>query len=99
MKIHSHTLFTALAIGTVLTLGLFGIGFSVFESDVDLSYTLYWQGLLLQRLVPCATVGGVALCESVPLNATLFWAGIPIGMIVYTALAYVVLRLIQRLRA
>lgn len=99
MKIHSQTLFTALAIGTVLTLGLFGVGFAVFETNIDLSYTLYWQGLLLQELVPCVNLGGVALCESVPLNATLFWAGIPLGMIIYSALAYAALRLIQRLRA
>lgn len=98
MKNDSSPFGLALVIGVALTLTLFGLGFVFAEDRLDLSLALYWQASLMQSLIPCIEVGTPPqpLCENVPMNASVFWAGIPVGVFIYTAVAYVVLRLIRR---
>lgn len=95
MTLRKTRCYLALAAGTAVTLVLCALGFLYSETNVDLSYRLYWQGLLLQDLLPCITLGSVALCDSVAINATLFWAGIPVGIVLYSVVAWGLLHLLR----
>lgn len=98
MKDQSGQIGVALVIGVAVTLVLFGLGFMFSEDNLDLSLALYWQAWLMQSAIPCAEMGTppAPLCESVPVNAVVFWAGIPVGIVIYTLLAYAALRLFGR---
>jgi len=89
----------ALAIGTAVTLALFGLGYLAAEQGAEsLSYALYWQAWLLYRLLPCSVVvaRGEFLCESMAAAKATFFAGIPVGILLYSAAAYLMLRARQR---
>jgi hypothetical protein len=84
------------AIGTAITLGLFGLGYVAAEvGAAGLSYALYWQAYLLWIALPCSVslAPGEFLCESMTAAKITFYAGIPLGIAVYSAAAYLVLRL------
>ena len=84
------------AIGTAVTLGLFGLGYVAAEAGAEgLSYALYWQALLLWKLLPCSVslTPGEFLCESMTAAKVTFYSGIPLGIAVYSTAAYLVLRL------
>ena len=84
------------AIGTAITLGLFGLGYVAAEAGWEgLSYALYWQAYLLWIALPCSVsvTPGEFLCESMTAAKVTFYAGIPLGIAIYSAAAYFVLRL------
>jgi hypothetical protein len=92
----------SLAIGTAITLALFGLGYVAAEAQAEvLSYTLYWQAYVLQMLVPCSISinRGEFLCENMIVAKVLFFSGIPLGIVVYSAFAYLALTLLRRRRA
>src|SRR5687767_1554541 len=77
-------LLQALAIGTCVTLTLFGLGYLAAEQGAQsLSYALYWQAYVLYMLLPCsvALTPGEFLCESVTAAKVTFFAGIPVGIL------------------
>lgn len=85
----------SLAIGTALTLALFGLGYVAAEAQAEaLSYALYWQAYVAQMVLPCWVVfKGEFLCESETVGMLAFFSGLPIGILVYSTAAYLLLRL------
>jgi hypothetical protein len=59
-----------------------------------LSTVLFWPNSLLQSAAPCirVSVPEHPLCEGTPLNALAFIASFPISVVVYSAIAYVIIR-------
>ena len=92
------TLLQALAIGTAITLALFGLGYVAAQQQAEnLSYALYWQAYLLNKLMPCNAIWrGEFLCQSMAAAKVAFFAGLPLGVLIYSSLAYCVLRLRRR---
>jgi hypothetical protein len=89
----------AVAIGTCVTLALFGLGYLAAEQGAQsLSYALYWQAYLLYMMLPCSVsiTPGEFLCESMTAAKVTFFAGIPVGIVLYSAAAYLALRVRQR---
>lgn len=89
----------AVAIGTCVTLALFGLGYLAAEQGAQsLSYALYWQAYLLYMMLPCSVsiTPGEFLCESMTAAKVTFFAGIPVGIVLYSAAAHLVLRARQR---
>ena len=89
----------ALVIGTCVTLALFGLGYVAAGQGAEtLSYWLYWQAYVLFRLLPCSIViaRGEFLCESMTAAKVTFYSGIPVGIVIYSSLAYLILRARQR---
>lgn len=89
----------SVAIGTGVTLALFGLGYVADTRGAEtLSFALYWQAWVLQISLPCVAVSGVEglLCENVAVSRAVFYAGLPLGIALYSLLAYGVLRLLKR---
>ncbi len=96
-----NTLTKSLIIGTILTFLLFGGGYlAVQQNMISLSYQLYWQGWLLGMLVPCKEIVilGHSNCEVTRLGVFAFYAGLPLGILVYSTASYILLRLYKRFR-
>lgn len=95
------TVLQALAIGTFVTLGLFGFGYlAMVAGNTELSYHFYWQGKLLEGLVPCHNIGHelYPVCKVTTMNIVAFYAGIPFGIAIYAIPAYAILVLLKRRR-
>ena len=89
----------SLAIGTAAALLLFGLGYLAAETNaMALSYLLYWQAWVLYQLVPCTYVSFLedALCQSEKVSMIVFYAGIPVGIIVYSLAAWGTLTWLNR---
>ena len=89
----------SIAIGTAITLALFGLGFVAAHYGAEgLSYALYWQAYLLYQALPCSVsiTPGEFLCESMTAAKITFFSGIPVGIGVYSLAAWFVLRWRQR---
>ena len=91
-------LLKSLAIGTVVTLALFGLGWAAADAGAEtLSYFLYWQAYVAQMLLPCSVVfRGEFLCQSAAVGKVVFFAGIPLGILIYSTVALGLLRRAQR---
>ena len=93
------TLLKCVAIGTAVTLALFGLGYLAAEQGAQaLSYALYWQAYALYMMLPCSVsvTRGEFLCESMTAARITFYAGIPVGIAIYSTAAWLVLRLLRR---
>lgn len=89
----------SLAIGTAVTLALFGLGYlAAGNGATTLSYVLYWQAWVLYQMLPCSVslTPGEFLCESMTAAKVTFFSGLPVGILIYSAVAYLVLRLLDR---
>lgn len=89
----------SLIAGTIITLSLFALSWLTALADwLDFSYLLYWQGWVLQLLVPCNDIGipGAPACEMSRSHLLAFYAGLPVGVLVYSTLAYIGLSLRRR---
>jgi hypothetical protein len=89
----------SLAIGTAVTLVLFGLGYVAAGNDAEVaSYVLYWQAWGMYQLLPCSVslTPGEFLCESMAAAKATFFAGIPVGILIYSAATYLILRLRRR---
>lgn len=96
------TLLQALAIGCIVTFGLFGFAYlAVIMGYTELSYHFYWQGLWLQDFVPCDETAMVFSqgCEPTRDHMVAFYAGLPLGILLYALPAYLLLRLLKRRQA
>ncbi|MGQ0586556.1 MAG: hypothetical protein ACT4PK_05075 [Gammaproteobacteria bacterium] len=85
----------ALAIGTAITLALFGLSFVAAGQGAEgLSYALYWQSYVMYMMLPCnvSLAPGEFLCESMKAARITFYSGIPVGILIYSALVYFILR-------
>ena len=90
----------SLIAGIIITLGLFGLAWlAALKGWLNFSYFLYWQGWVLQMPIPCAEseIPGLNLpCHQTEWHFYAFYAGLPLGVIVYGALAWLGLRLQKR---
>ncbi len=96
-----NTLGKSLVIGTIITFLLFGGGYLAVQQDmIGLSYKLYWQGWLFGMLVPCKEIVilGHANCEVTRLGVFAFYAGLPVGILVYSTVSFILLSLYKRIR-
>jgi hypothetical protein len=95
------TLAQSVAIGTAVTLALFGLGYVAAEMGAyTLSFKLYWQAWVLDTLSCSVSIRpGEFLCENMTAARIMFWSGIPIGILVYSAAAGLALWVVRRVRA
>jgi hypothetical protein len=100
MKTRTKHALLALLAGTGITLVLFALSWFAYDrGQTGLSRVLYWQGAALQTLAPRVNVGGTAehpIYEGTPVDAALYFAGIPLGICVYSLLALVFIRYARR---
>lgn len=92
----------ALLIGIAVTLLLFGLGFVAAEAQAaTLSYVLYWQAWVLYQLLPCTYYEFARgfLCENEHAAMATFYAGIPVGIVLYSLAAYALLSWRRRRRS
>ena len=91
----------ALAASVVVTLGLFGLASVSYDSHPRMTYILYWQGYSLQSLVPAPNLGTPEhpLYEGTPVHMVAFYAGIPVGVVIYFVAAFLFLSLVAKHRA
>lgn len=81
----------SLLIGTVATLSLVAASHVAFGAGRHtLSHVLYWQGFGAASLVPCndTSTSEKPFCEGTPLNVVAFFSGIPVGVALYSSVAY-----------
>ena len=86
----------AFGIGTLLTLFLLALAVLAGAYGMDrLASALFWQNTVLQAQAPLGNIGTEArpVMEGSPLNIVAFLASIPLGIVIYSSLAYVGLRL------
>ena len=84
----------AVGIGIALTAGLaFAAALAHDAGASSASAVLFWQNSLLQALVPMPNIGTPdrPLYEGTPLNYLAFLASFPVGVIIYTVVAFAVL--------
>ncbi len=94
-----NTFLKCVAIGTGITLALFGAGYLAAEQGAQaLSYALYWQAYVLYMMLPCSVsvTRGEFLCESMTAARIMFYAGIPVGIAIYSTAAWLVMRVLRR---
>jgi hypothetical protein len=84
----------------VTALGL-ALAYVAYSSDEpDLACIFYWQGWLLQEITPSPNLGTPShpVYEGTPLHVVAFFAGIPVGIVLYALAAFAVLSLIRKCR-
>ena len=87
MIITTKLLLRAIAIGVGITLALFGLSYlAATTGHSQLSAVFYWQGWGLQVLVPAPNIGTSEqpLYEATPLHLVAFFAGLPLGVVIYS---------------
>jgi hypothetical protein len=90
----TRNLLRSLAIGILTALLSFGAAYVCFKGGWEhTAWILYWQGYGLQRLMPCNEIGTQSqpFCEGTPLNLLAFFAGIPLGILIYSTLSFLIL--------
>jgi hypothetical protein len=88
----------SLAIGAGAALFLFALGYATAMAGLEtVSYVLYWQAWALEVIAPCTTLG--SMCENPAMGKALFFAGLPLGFALYSAIAFGALTFVRRRRA
>jgi hypothetical protein len=87
---------TSLVIGVAIT--AFGFVAWFFTAGSNLKHIFYWQGYLLQNLIPAPNVGTAEhpIYEATPIHVAVFFLGIPVGVVVYSLLSFAVLSIAGR---
>jgi hypothetical protein len=93
---HARHLKVAALIGVFVTLLLLALAF--WTDDDQLSRILFWHNTLIQKAIGGYNIGTPEepVIEGTPVNLVAFLASIPLGFLIYGAIAYVVLCLIRR---
>ena len=89
----------AIAIGVLASAGLMALSFAADSYGfISLARGLFWQNSLLQGFAPLGNVGTSAhpIYEGSPLNFLAFLASIPVGVTIYSLVAYAVLSVVRR---
>jgi len=89
MSRNNRNLLLAAVVSITLTAGLFVCAYAASRSHEGVARVLYWQGYLLPSLVPAVNIGTSEhpLYEASPVHVVAFFAGIPLGFIVYFLLS------------
>jgi hypothetical protein len=85
----------ALGIGTLVTTVTAAISYFTFQAGGELvSEILFWPNTLMQSLVPLHNIGtpGHPFYEGTPVNIAAFFVSLLVGILVYSAVAYVFVR-------
>ena len=92
----SHRFAWSALIGIGITLALLALAFWV--DDKELSRALFWHNTLIQNAIPGFNIGTPEkpIIEGTPLHLLAFLVSIPIGFVIYGALAYLALGLVKR---
>jgi hypothetical protein len=55
---------------------------------------VYWPNAIIQAFLPCVPmdVSGKHYCEGTPLNVIAFWTSIPVSVVLYAVIAFIVMR-------
>ena len=93
---HSRNLRFSALIGVGVTLLLLALAF--WTDNDQVSRTLFWHNTLIQKAIGGHNIGTAEepVIEGTPLNLVAFLASIPLGFLIYGAVAYLVLRLVSR---
>ena len=94
MKPQLRRIFLALAIGSACTAAGAAIAYlAVGVGAMPVARAIFWQATLLQSLMPHPNIGTVErpMYEGTPLDYLAYLAGFPVGIIVYSVLAYLFL--------
>lgn len=89
----------AFAIGVLATAALFALSFAADSFGfTSLANGLLWQNTLLQSFAPLGNMGTPEhpVYEGTPLNFLAFLASVPLGIVIYSVMAYAVLSMVQR---
>jgi hypothetical protein len=89
----------ALAIGALATVALFALSFAADSFGLtSLANGLLWQNTLLQSFAPLGNIGTSEhpFYEGSPLNLLAFFTSIPLGIIIYSVMAYAALFMVRR---
>jgi hypothetical protein len=97
MRFRVAILLTALGAGVLITIVLTAASYVLFEAGAkNLSAALSWPNSLLQAAAPCvrvqASVVGRSICEGTPFNDIAFVASFPLSIVVYSVIAYGIIR-------
>ena len=89
----------AFAIGVLATAVLFALSFAADSFGfTSLANGLLWQNTLLQSSAPLGNMGTPEhpVYEGTPLNFLAFLASVPLGIVVYSVMAYAALSMVRR---
>jgi hypothetical protein len=89
----------AFAIGVLATAVLFALSFAADSFGfTTLANGLLWQNTLLQSFAPLGNMGTPEhpIYEGTPLNFVAFLASVPLGIVVYSVMAYAALSMVRR---
>ena len=89
----------AYAIGVLATAVLFALSFAADSFGfTSLANGLLWQNTLLQSFAPLGNMGTPEhpVYEGTPLNFLAFLASVPLGIVVYSVMAYAALSMARR---
>ena len=89
----------AFAIGVLATAALFALSFAADSFGfTSLANAFLWQNTLLQSLAPLGNMGTSEhpVYEGTPLNFLAFLASVPLGIVIYSVMAYAVLSMVRR---
>ena len=92
-------IFLAFAIGVLATAILFALSFAADSFGfTSLANGLLWQNTLLQSFAPLDNMGTPEhpVYEGTPLNFLAFLASVPLGIVVYSVMAYAALSMVRR---
>src|SRR5262249_15644257 len=90
---------TSVVVGVVVTgFGLVSAFLVSPTAMYKLKYILYWQGFLLESLIPSHNIGTTShpRYEGTPLYQVAFFLGVPVGIVFYSLLSYVLLTFVTR---
>jgi hypothetical protein len=85
----------ALGIGALVTAVTAALSYFAFQAGAELvSEILFWPNTLMQSLVPVHNIGTPEhpFYEGTPVNIAAFFVSFPLGILVYSAVAYVFVR-------
>jgi hypothetical protein len=85
----------ALGIGTLVTAVTAAISYFTFQAGAELvSEILFWPNTLMQSLVPFHNIGTPEhpFYEGTPVNIAAFFVSFLVGILIYSAVAYVFVR-------
>ena len=95
MRSPSGSIGLSLKIGAALT--ALDIGAAQLASACGkpgLASFVYWPNTIIQAFLPCVPmdVSGENHCEGTLLNVVAFWASIPISAVIYSTIAFLIMR-------
>jgi ABC-type Mn2+/Zn2+ transport system permease subunit len=96
VKEMKRQLLTSALVGTGVT--VFGFVAAYLTQGTCAAWIFYWQGFLLAYFVPAPNIGTPAnpVYEATPVHVFAFFLGIPVGLVLYSLLAFVALSIAKR---